>query len=470
MKIQGYTFFGIILICASASQAFAQTAIINPVVPTIGTVVATSTATPSSSPSSTMQVACIDDSGNATVPSTCNAILPKCSDLKTTYEGQVKNFLSWKIWGYYQGKNIDLNSSTLSATSPTYVGPALAYPICSLVGHKMQYLGTPPLKSGYNACDKPRTNITNAYQGVGIEYATQTIGSKTACGSRPNALTGDMSLTIKFVSGAGNLWDSWLIGAYPWLIRRYANDVLTAILPDLSNVGSVLTDASAISDWAAMNGKMSAYYSAMANDAKTVCISADPSANIVGKCSNGTLSLSDPANRLCTLVKAQTTLNTGALPNMLVKEIMARVQTNYDLLFDNLMTFQSGSAEALWSKCKKTGGLFSRGAMKKAMSASCLFDGADFYAYSANGTPAVENDCTGSGSHHASNPYVFRVADGAVSSVGNPQTLGSDKTLLLGFGSLVEYIIRHNICLQNTYSDVSVCDTINIPDKPAGVQ
>ena len=357
------------------------------------------------------------------------------------------------------------------------MGPALAYPICSVVGHTMQFTGTRPIPSkNVGLCDKTRATQANAYSAAGIEYATQTIGNKTSCGRRPDALTGDMSITMKFQAGSGNLWDSWLIGSYPWLIRRYANDVLTQIKPDLSNMSDVLTDASAIADWNALNTTMSGYFSSISSDAKSYCSlpsaspssSATTSSNIVAKCTSGTMSLTDPANRLCTLVKAQTTLNSGALPNMLVKEIMSRVQTNYDKLFDNLMTFKAGPALSLWNQCKNTGSLFRAGAKKKAMTSSCLFDGADFYAYTSDGTPAQENDCSGSGRHHADDGYLFRVSDGSVSSIGD--SIGSDKTLLFGFGGLVEYIIRHNICQQNTYSDTSVCDTINIPDKPAGIQ
>jgi hypothetical protein len=412
-------------------------------------------------------VSCIDDSGNTTSSAnTCNAILPKCSDLKATYEKAVKNFLTWKIWGYYQGKNIDIDASTLTSASPTLVGTNLLYPICSIVGHKMQYTGTPPLTSGYNACDKTRQAQANAFSAAGIEYASQTIANKASCGLRPNTATSGNNLKIQFSNGGGNLWASYFVGAYPWLIRRYASDVLSQIKPDLSNLSDVISDSSSKSELSSANTSAATYYGALSTESKTLCSGAG--ANIVSNCSSGNVTLSDPSNKICTLVKAQATTNTGALPNVIVKEIMLRVQTQYDALFDKLLAFNVPDTQNIWNKCKDTGSLFRSGTKKTAMTASCLFDGAEFYTYSSNNF-TTENGCTGSASHRGTYPVAIRIADGAAVDMGNP-AMGPDRTLTLGFAAVIESIIRRDICLQTKYTDASVCDSINIPDQPAGVQ
>lgn len=407
-----------------------------------------------------LAISCISDAGAATSTSSCSAILPKCVDLKTSYEKTVKNFLSWKIWGYYNGKNIDLDSSVLNASKPTLSGVDLMYPICSVVGHKIQYTGSVPPMSQERRCDKSRKSLSTIYQSLGFEYANQTIGKKGTCGIRPDTTVDGSTLNIKFVNGSGNLWNSYMIGAYPWLIRKNAYDVLTALKPDFSNLSEVISDASVKADLTALNTTMTGYYTALSSDSKASCSA--PASDIVTKCTTGKMVVTDPSNRICTLVKAQLTLNTGTIPNVIVKEIMARVQTQYDSLFSKLLTFTVPTSQNLWNRCKDTGGLFKSKKAKMAETASCLTDGADFYSY-GNGL-VTENGCSGTG---GAKQIATRIRDGA--SVGAQAGQG-DQTVMLGFAGVIESIIRRDICLQSSWSDQSVCDTVNIPDKPDGVQ
>jgi len=410
-----------------------------------------------------LAVSCIDAAGASTSTSSCKSILPKCADLKTSYEATVKRNLSWKIWGYYNGKNIDLDNSNLNSAAPTLNGVDLMYPICSVVGHKMQYAGASPLATTYDACNKTRKPALDAYTALGFELANQTIGKKGTCGVRPDTDSGSNTLTLKFANGAGNLWNSYLVGAYPWLIRRQAYEVLSALKPDLSNLGDLITDTSVKADVTALNTKMAGYYNDLSTTSKAVC--AQPVSDVAQKCIGQDMVVTDPSNRICTLVKAQLLLNTGGVPNILVKEIMKRVQTQYDDLFGKLITFKVPASENLWNKCKDTGGLFTSVKTKNSRTASCLFDGADFYTYSNNLT--TENACTGS--HHGAYPVGIHISDGKAQDV-KPKTMGADMSLSLGFAGVVESIIRRDICKQNTWSDVSICDTVNIPDKPDGVQ
>jgi hypothetical protein len=238
-----------------------------------------------------ISIPCVDDSGKSTATTgagLCSAILPKCSNIRTNYEKTVKNFLTWKIWGYYQGKNVDLNASTLSATGTNLVGTDLMYPICSVVGHKMQFSGTSPLLSGnFNPCDDTRQKMAALYDSLGIEYSHQSIGKKAACGARPDTDSGTTYLTLSFRGGNGNLWNSYMVGAYPWLIRRHAYDVLTALKPDLSNLSDVVSSASVKTDLAAVGTMMNAYYADLATASTEVC----SNTSIIDKCNNGTITM-----------------------------------------------------------------------------------------------------------------------------------------------------------------------------------
>jgi hypothetical protein len=181
----------------------------------------------------------------------------------------------------------------------------------------------------------------------------------------------------------------------------------------------------------------------------------------------------DPAHRLCTLVKAQSTVNSGALPNIIVMEIMARVQRDFDGYFAHVLDPTRPPLKLLWDKCSNTGALFRSNRGKKALSASCLFDGGDFLTL--QGMATVEDNCDGTASRHGFFTANYRIDTGAVegdsdSPISALKLGGTNHTLMLGFGSMIESIIRHNICGQNNVNDVSVCDTVNIPDQPDGVK
>jgi len=428
--------------------------------------------------SGNISIACIDDSGKAvnTSGNTCAALLPKCSTLKTSYEKSVKDFLTWKIWGYYQGKNIDLNTSTLNAKAPVFQGPDLLYPVCSVVGHKLQFSGQHPMLSpSYAPCEIPRKSIPALYQGLGIEYVHQTIGRNASCGSRPLTTNpaGHDKMNISFSGGNGSLWSSYIVGAYPWLIRRHAYDVLTALKPDLSNLSDVVSSDAVKKNLATLSANMTTYYTTLSSQVKTACDAG--ASDLVNKCSGKTpVSLTDPVARLCTLASAQNTVNNGAIPNMLVMEIMSRVQKQYDSLFLNLVTLQSGWGKKLYDKCNNTGayGRSTRG--QNALKASCLFDGASFATFQDMTTE--ENDCKGSESRSGKYPVLTRIEDGGVEGVIDNSAIvamkfaNSSHSLNFGFAGLVESIIRRDICKQIHYTDKSICDDVNIPDQPAGTQ
>ena len=432
-------------------------------------VYAQTTATPTPSAVS-IAIPCIDDAGKVVASGAgagaCNSILPKCTDLKNSYEKAVKNFLSWKIYGYYQGKNVDLNKSTLTTTGTKLEGPDLLYPICSVVGHQVQYSKAHPLKSGaYAPCDGTRATQAKVYEGLGLEYAHQTIGKKLSCGLRPATNSGGSKLLLSFQGESGNLWNAYLVGTYPWLIRRHAYDVLTQLKPDLSNIADIVSSDGVKRDLAALNDKMNGYFKDLSAEAHDACQASTTNSDLVTRCLSGQMSLTDPANRLCTLVKAQNTVNNGALPNMLVMEIMSRVQADYDKYFGKMLSWQTEPFKSFASSCENNSGGSNRN--KKSARASCVFDGGNFYTFNDRAT--TENDCSGKASRRETSSHIIRIRDSKLVPFTNAFPAKTDETLFLGFGGLVESIIRRDICKQSRYTDTSICDTVNIPDQPEGM-
>ncbi len=436
-----------------------------------------STATPSAAASGNMAIPCIDDSGKVANPGggVCKNILPKCSDLHATFEKTIRSQLQMKIWGYYQGKDVDLEQST----PDKLVGASLKYPVCSVVGHTMKYNG-----------DTSDFEINN-----------QTIASKASCGSLPGVTGHKDSKQVEFIfdNGQGGAWASYLLGAYPWLIRKHASDVITQIAPDLSNLSTIIQSSDSLkADFANLLNNMNNFYNGLASSAQDACTN---NSDIITKCNSGGYLITDPANRICTLVKAQTAVNSAALPNMILTEIMNRVQKQYDTDFASMLVLSSSEFMDFFNACQSpsTGFLGLEKRKPFSCAASCMLGGDDYYTSThydiwKDGGGGSRN-CVSQSWVNLSNGSVSKTSgkssfgsvvgaaltgallgsaggiaaavDEAKSTSGkyHSATTGSGRTVNLGYVGYVEYLIRKKVCGQNNLNDDSPCDTINIPDR-----
>jgi hypothetical protein len=396
-----------------------------------------------------LSVACLGSDGqvkNASDADVCKIILPKCSDVQAVIQKSAKRMLSMKIYGYYKGKDLDLDKSS----KDHLVGTDLAIPVCSVVGHNIAGSGDE-------------------------EMVSQTVGNKSSCGRRPYATgaRGSKRVYLRFQNDEGTLWSSWMLGTYPWGIRANAYDFFKAIQPDLSNLDSLLTSSVASSlknDYIAVADDAKAYFRKLDDSSKSMCTS--NKTDIVDKCMNGGFSFSDPAIRLCTLVKAQKALNEGALGNLVVAEVMSKVQAQHDSLFKNVMTanVRPGSGDPgfmnqLIYKCNRGTGDLNGGSRRKKLAkvASCIFSGEEFRCWKDwhIDEGSLSSNKTGQRSSH------FDLSNGQVHTDSGTN---ANRSLQNGFAGGIEYTIRNNICGQTTRGmPADKCDSSDsgIPDKPS---
>lgn len=384
-----------------------------------------------------LKVACLGASGevlNANPKDVCKAVLPECAKLKESIVSKAKDMLTQKIWCYYNGKDCDLSKST-----PTnMIGTDLPFPICSVVGQQLASVGTR----------------------ADAEIKSQAIGRRTSCGERPaiDAKLRNRKFGLKYEGPSGSLWNSYILGAYPWAIRSVAADVLTPIKSDLSNVDELLVQTKSISqDLASLSSKMAEFQKGLSQQSRAVCDSNEK--DLISRCLAGQVTVTDPAQRLCTMVKASLAGYEGALPNLIVAEIMSRAQRRHDEVFSKVLTFENKSAEQLKDRCENTSGFLRSRRKKLSMTASCLFGG-EFCTSGDAKVVEKEKDPKGNCETHESwieistgEPIFIRKTDGS-SSFGK------------GFAGLIEKLIRNDLCGQKNARDASKCDSIGIPSKP----
>jgi hypothetical protein len=395
-------------------------------------------------------IPCINDGGkvvNASAEEVCKAILPKCADLKKDTEAKVRDLLSWKIWGYYKGKDIDLSKSGNVDGKVTLEGTDMAAPICSVVGQT--------LKSNGSTAD--------------YEIRSQQMGDHKSCGARPNVIASlsgkKFRLVYENAGGAGSQWVAYMQGAYPWLIRKHTYDVLHSINSDMSNLDDVLKTAQMSKDIRDTMAKMKTFSKSLSKEAKASCDAKD--SNLLQQCKAGSLSINDPVQRVCTLVKSQIAANDSALPNMIVYEIMQnRVYGQYDQIFGNILNFKNQTMKNLSGECSDTGGFLKLNRKKKlAKTASCYFSG----EFCVNDSADVR-EAPASGKCQTNNKAIMLSNGSVANSFLGISLAGDKKTKNYGFAAVIERLIRHDVCGQNKISDDNVCDQAKVPSKPAGVQ
>ncbi len=451
-------------------------------------------------------IPCVDDAGavkNAT-GEVCKAILPKCTDLRNKLISQVKNQMEWKIYGYYhQGIDLDLNQSDLK--NKKFVGQKLAYPLCSVVGHKVS--------GGSDAG----------------EVNQQQIGNMFSCGDYPEAAGVDAwtyKLHLTYKGNQGTKWYSYVLGAYPWVIRRQAHEVISNLKEDLSNLDEVIKTPS-------MNDSVKKTLEEIRLSVSKISAEAKPLCNLAGQESSKLLSdcvkkpspfaLNSPQMSICNLVSAQQFLNEMSVPSMLSFETLSRAQKMQDEKFAKVFQAdQHPQLKSLMKVCSNNQGMvkkvlntitgiFSLGVVARAVAArkaqacvtSCLFDGSTYHTFNNFVTGKNDNGAqyqrkcakvtrfdldkgepvsTSLSTLIASEPYLVWLWDAILGSSysENRQTEQIDflekknrinPTNNNGFAGMIEYIIRREICPQegNKKTGTNVCDSIGIGNKPSEV-
>jgi hypothetical protein len=426
-------------------------------------------------------IKCIDDQNKivgGTDADSCRNLLPKCSELKEKYEKSVRDLLSMKIYGYYKGFDLDLNKTTIQ----TKVGDALPTTVCSLVGHHIVY--------------KPGTKLEfhenrNEPEIVGNGGKNEFTGAP--CGARPKmgAQGAKLRLVLNFSGGEGDRWRAVMLGGMPYAVRAAAYE----FFQNSANVGTV--DASLNSsnptltqlkgELLGAQSQMSDYFNKLPANAKAACTDEDHK-QIVDSCLGITahgappLSLTDPARRLCSLVKAQSALSVGALGSLVTAQIMENAQKKFDEHFGDLMKYSGQYWQALKGACAESGDLTcNRRNLSKQ--ASCMHDGKWFYT--SDDRDAWEDDngdercflwiCQCRKGNKRSAVSLESDSPQVRTGIANPDpttgSRGGNYTLANGFEGMVEFIIRRKICGQSSVTSPSAkCDESSIPDKPAGIQ
>jgi hypothetical protein len=408
---------------------------------------------------------------------TCKNALPQCSDLRDAYQKQVRQMLSLKIYGYYKNKNVDLNQTS----NDRVVGTDMPVKICSVVGHKIVYDGRKDLEF-----KEARNNGGMVVSNGGVQTFTN-----ESCGAQPNMRmnTGDRRVDLSFDGARGARWTAVTLGAMPWELRaaEYRFEKGAQNVVDMDG----LLNADAVQPYKKeYNGAISAMesaYSKFPDESKKTCSSPDY-ADVIARCHGDAgaapIKVTDPAYRMCGLVKSQMDLGQGAIASMVLMQVVSDAQKSFDSHFAKLLKNDGDDWNALKSTCLDGTGWWSAGGRKRkaAKVASCLHDGDWMYTW--NGDNIEEDDgssnCWGGRRCRKDLRSVgirldhddVQATEAARPSNSAPYLRsGAPITLANGYEGLVEYIIRHRICGQNSVTTVSAaCDDKVIPDKPPGVK
>jgi hypothetical protein len=443
---------------------------------------------------------CLDANGNVSggkPEDTCPNALPKCSDILPKTKEDAKKLLSMKIYGFWIGKDLDLNKTTLQEP----VGKDLNQGMCSVVGHHIVYKGDRDLEFDEirNGTDQVSTGGINSY-------------NKKSCGSRPmmrkggGRANGKRQLAIVFNGEYGARWSSAILGGMPWEIRAAAHKFFSSVGEKPEDLTKALKDDSLTE--LAEAGKqtqdqLKELLSSLPQESRAFCTSPEYK-NLVGRCmgTDAPLSMTDPAMRLCQIVGVTVAMQGGGVQNAVVAQIMATANKNFQEHFKDILRTDQPMWKALEDACqKRTKNFLGMNRRKKmAKQASCFHDGdwvrvsKDWDVHDSDDSPnwigarnrknqmrlAFRLDTEGPetirDAYPPSNqaPYLRR---GMTKARAMGFMFGWDKwetvpaTLASGFEGAVEWVIRKKVCEQSAVDSPSdACDETKIPDKPEGVK
>ncbi len=459
----------------------------------VETLAQTSTSTNTSTGAgTTINIPCLGSDGsvkNASGGSVCPAILQKCSVIRDAIKKGLADQLSQKITAYYKQQNISQSAKDVGVkgtqgamgSSPTNA------PVCSVVGQKVQTSTNPPKDS---------------------EISSQILGAQASCGTKPHFrmsrwgenLDPKVHLDMKFDNSHGTQWMAYMNAAYIFAIKAAAHDVVSAIKPDLSNIGDNISSA----DSAVVATALKTLSDAIAGLNAASQASCTSATDVVNKCLNGGMAVTDPAQRLCNLVQAELLINSGTVGNLLVAGVITKAQSIYDQKVSPIVSDSAGDTDmnALSGMCggfalnhkhiEPVVGLLSpitvlqgwyepdghtmykmySNRIAAAVTGSCMTDGKTMGTLDESGDNEVLD---GGGGHKAYRAEFASDAKGANPSVNptacifssnaGPTQSCSVYSPYYGFAGVIEKKIRVDICRQKTSTnDANVCDKLEDSD------
>jgi len=438
-------------------------------------------------------IPCLDDQGkvrNANASDVCKSSLLSCKSIKQALEKEVKNMVQWKIHGYYfmgdKGRDLDLLKSEPDKNN--FVGNDLSLPICSVVGHK---LTSEEVKEGSNG------------KAAG-EFDYQLIGKKQYCGDLPEADNDEddeYKTELKFDSKRTR-WSSYILGAYPWILRRQTYDVLHSI-PDDMNLEKVFTSAEVKKDIANLVETYINASKGLLQVSKTMC----DQESLVEQCLKkpSPFKMGEPQIPICTLVSAQYSLTKIGVNGLLLAEVQKKSLEMHNKYFLNLLSFNDKNSkfQYLFETCSRDvipSFSFNDSRIYSCF-VSCLMDGKRWYtnaSWDGNGKswmnspegdlqdrkcswPVRFNLETGEMVYGMKRyaPLTFPYLDFDTMLIGaityakewpakSKQDDNMEITRNVGFAGLVERTIRFDVCQQKKRNDKnSPCELVGIgSDKP----
>lgn len=427
-------------------------------------------------------IKCVKDDGTisgGTPENSCKNLLPKCSDVHNDYKLKTFESLSWKIYGYFKGW--DLNTNQTTAASPS--GNQMPFKICSVVGKQIKFKGDADLAFKYRDYD-----FTPANGGLS-NYSGDPCGEMPAAKVDPDT----RDVYLRFEGSYGNAVTAMMYGALPYEIRAEAYKFFQQVTkpadldakldaPELQPLKAQIDQIQSMSD---------EYFSSLPPEAKAACT--DPqSANLLARCKGQgePFSLSDPSLRLCTLAQASMMVNQGSVASLIQAQIVKKALESFDTHFGNYLNPNSSplwstlvdnaAAETDWWDCVLTlrgkrqcaafvlSGVLGDGRMK-------VYRSYDGYATSDSPQPwnrvgeaYIGYDLTAPpGLVIARRAFLPNRSSPYLRFSGFPMPAPRQITLGSGFAAGIEYITRKIICGQSAVNqDSPQCDETAIPNVP----
>ena len=455
-------------------------------------------------------------SGDGTAENTCKNLLPKCADMQSDYQKKIRELLSLKIYGYYHNKDLDLNKTTLDQA----VGSDLKTRMCSVVGHSIVYKGDADIEVNYHNGGVPISNEgKQKYTGI-------------SCGQLPKIHVNKKQKMVNliFEDGQGERWANAILGAMPYEIRANYYDFLQkAKTPD--GISSFIQDETLkelTQQYTDRQKELSAFYQTLPEESKAACSDSSHATMLdscLGKPGSTPIPLSDPAHRTCAIAKAYMAMNQGALPSLVVAQIVINAKKDFDNRFSKLISPEDPNFQKLKEAASEGTGWWSSGLKSKRKRAatyvSTIMDG--HWWRISGGWDGHPTDGSGKKNRKGKREVAFKLSEdsatpvkagpanndsskkyqrkirhvigggwmslAAISGVGMVAVAASSiwgqgtgalgfnglyghpLTLNNGFEGLVEYMIRNQLCGQKAVTDAtSQCDESLVPSKPEGVK
>jgi hypothetical protein len=435
--------------------------------------------------------------------------------MQSEYQKKIQELLSLKIYGYYHNKDLDLNKTTMDQA----VGSDLKTRMCSVVGHSIVYKGDADIEVNYHNGGVPISNTgTQKYTGL-------------SCGALPKIHVNKKQkmVNVIFEDGQGDRWANTILGAMPYEIRsNYYNFLQIAKTPD--GISSFIQDETLkelSQQYTDRQKELSNFYQSLPEESKAACSDSKNTGMLdscLGKPGSAPIPLNDPAHRTCAIAKAYLAMNSGALPSLVVAQIVLNAKKDFDNRFSKLISPNDPNFGKLKEAASEGTGWWNSGLKSKRKRAatyvSTVMDGhwwrvsKDWDGLPTDGSgkknrkgkrevafKLAEDSATpvkaGAANNDAGKKYQRKIRHqigggwlslAALTGVGMVATAvssvlgqgtgigvnglnGHPLTLNNGFEGLIEYMVRNQLCGQKAVTDPTArCDETLVPSKPEGVK